>query len=388
MKRQNKIICLAFLFLIAFGGMYIAPMLMSNNMMMPVVERPSDNYVVAASASTLDATAADANNITNGRGVAAALYLLAGAYEEYVIVVNVTDLDGYADIVNISVNFEKAGVSIGGVLYNRTGVTGDIFSELTAAEIEGANADIRMGTCTNISAADVIDLTVPIALEWSLGAQTDLDLNFTCYDGDGKTTRTENLNFDVIATLTMSDTVMFTYNEYLNGASFGTIGLTYHYTGYTTLYPLGAETDFYVSMAAVTAEQIGARIWESTAYADGTGIASFNDILAPDTNTEITLTFTEYAVSQGDGTGGTDLAAATYTDTVVVGPNAPEHTDPGDGGIIPTIFDSLEGTLLVGGVAVVIMTGAYYAYGRSGSSSPRRRTSKRKKTAKKRKRKR
>jgi hypothetical protein len=386
MKRRNKIICLALLFIIAFGGMYLVPMMMNNNQAFVNIEPTNGRFVVAA-ASALDAAGPNENNITAADGTPVDNHgddLLAGNYEQYIICVNASDADGYGDIDNIFAALQTgAGANVCVFEWARTGAN-------TLTEGVGA-ANVVLGTWSNVTGANDVDIMIPFSIEWDMGTQTDLDLNITVDEGGAQVAKVEvNLNLDVVATTTMSDVGLFDYVDYLNGANMGTAHVTYHYTGYTTIYPLGAETDFYAWRAAVPSEGITQRSWIDTSYTDGTGVAVFSGIMAPDTNTRQLLNFSMVAVDNGDGANATDLnAATTYASAVYVDPSAPTHPEDDDGGwVFPPIFDSLEGTLLVGGVAVVLMTGAYYAYGRSASSKPRRRSTKRKRTTKKRRRKR
>lgn len=388
MNTKRKILCLMLLMTLIVGMPFLAMTIMPNvSEDRTVIERPDGNFIVAA-AATSDAIATGANNITNTRGAAASNYVFAGAYELYYLVLNVSDADGFADILNVTAEFvttASPGVSLGGFFCDTATAT------VTVTELVAGAGNVRLAAgSTNISAGNVIDITIPFRFEWAIGSQTDVDINVTVMEAAASSELTKDANIDIVGTLSMSDTTMFAYAEYFDGEAFGTIGLTYHYTGYTTIYPLAAETDFYVSMAAVSTEGIVARAWESTAYDATTGIASFNNIVAPNTLTEITLTFTEYAVTQSGGSGGTTLMSTIYTDTVVVSPNAKPVSErtTRDGAIIGAdFFSDFGGVILIGGAAVVFMAGAYMYSQKSVTSTSRttrkRSTKKRKSTTRK-----
>jgi hypothetical protein len=382
MNNRKKALCFLVLVLIAFSGAFAVNMFNTAPIAEPLdIGQPVNQYGVAA-AATSTALGEGTNNVTNTRGtLGSAQYMLAGAYETYYLVLNVSDADDAIEILNVTAEFVVSaalGTSKFGFLAVTTGVT------VAVTELSTGASNVRLiAGSTNVTTATTQNITIPFKLEWALGSVTDLDINVTVYEAAASSELTKNTNIDVIGTLDLSDTTMFTLAEYKTGEAFGTIGLTYHYTGLTTIYPLAAETDFYVSMAAVTAEGIGARAWVSTAYAEGTGIASFNDIIAPESNTIQTLTFTEYAVVQAGGYTGTDLVSGTHTDTVIINPsaNTDGRTTRDDDGI-SSPFNSFEGFVLIGMASIIVIGGGVYIT-RKGSSTSTRRRSTRKRTTKK-----
>lgn len=370
MNTKRKILCLALLLMLITGMPFMASMLgtqpVDKNMM---AVQPGGGFKIAAVGdSALDAVAANANNLTpSGHGDD----LLAGAYEQYTIVVNASDGDGFADIDFIWVRFiSGAGANLSMITF--TGATG-LFTESVGATL------IRLGAATNISAANVVDLTIPFAIEWAMGAQIDMDINITVWDGAQGDTELLNLNLDVIATLVCgTDLLLFTYAEYLNEVSFGTMTIgPWYYTGYAALYPLGAETDFYVARAAVVAESIGTATYVDSAYVDGTGISSFNNIVSPDVNQAVNVTYYFYPVIGGSGAAGTKLNATSYGDSCIVNPDAKPTSEQTPRVIGSDLFATPEGVMLIGGAAAVLLVGTYVAYNKSGSTRARRRTPKR-----------
>jgi hypothetical protein len=381
MNKRNKTLTFLVLFLVAFGMSFAVGMTNMVGVDNAVIQVPDGGQFLLATDgdSALDAVSATANNMT---GLPQGDDLFAGAYEEYTVIVNASDADGFADIDYILISLVTgAGANVSTIQF--TGSTG-LFTEVVGASY------IRLGSATNVSGTNDVDLTVPFAIEWEMGAQTDLDLNITVIDATQGDTESINLNLDVIATLTLSDSTLFTYAEYLNGEHFGTMQLTYHYTGYTTTYPTAAETDFWITRSAIVSEQVGSRSWEASSYADATGIATWSNVLAPEVNEEVTLTMSLFAVDQAGGASDTSLMSTTYTDTTQINPNAPlpEDREPRDGivPVIPNIFGTMEGAILVGVAAVVVMgTGLYIS--KKGTTSKRTRKSTRKSTRKKRKKK-
>jgi len=377
MNNRKKALCFLVLVLVVFGGAFAMNMFSTT----PATEslnigEPVNNYGVAAAAAT-DAVGPVANNVTNPRG---GDDLLAGAYETYTLVVNASDADGFADILNITVAFVASAApatTIAGFFCDTTGAA------VAVSELSTGAAKIRYVSATNVSATNDYDITILFKVEWAMGAQTDLDLNVTVYEAAASASTIKNVNLDVIATLTLSDAILFTYTEYASNEHCGTMSLTYHYTGYTTLYPLGAETDFWVTRSAITSESIGSRSYESSSYTDSTGVAIFSTILAPDVNNIVTDTMTLFAVAQSGGASDTSLMATTNTDTCLVNPsaNTDGRTTREDAGtLLP--FNSFEGFVLIGAASIIVVGGGIYIT-RKGSSTGTRRKSTRKRTTRK-----
>ena len=371
MENKKKIFCFVVLFALMFGGMGFASFTAPTDAAIEPI-RPGGNFLVAADPA-VDAVSNTANNIS---GLTADD--LFATLTQYTFVANVSDADGYVDIDNVTITFCKAAVDYFSVLYV---VSTGVFTEASGATY------FRIGSATNISAGagTAIDLTIPFHIEWAMLEIDDIDVNVSVSNATvlNSASVLANINVDMQTQLTCSDADLFVYPEYLTGSPFGGMELTYHYTGFTTTYPLAAETDFWVSRAAVTSEGVGARAWDSTGYDDSTGVAQFDDIIAPDVNEETTFTFTLYAVNQAGGSADTSLMAVSTTDTVVVGPNAPYYPPDDDSPFIsPDIFGTPEGVMLIGGVVVVFGAGTYYFYGRN-KTTPTRRRSKRRTPAKK-----
>lgn len=361
MEKKWKALGFLIILLASFG---IATSMMGSVIVVePVAIAPQEVFSLATDGdSQLDAVAANANNIT---GLTRGDDLLAGAYEEYTIVANASDVDGHGDIDAISISL-ISGASTNLTTITFTPASGGTFTETTGATL------IRLGSATNVSSGNDVDLTVPFAIEWEMGAKTDLDLNITCTDATPGDTEQLNLNLDVIATLTLSDSTLFLFDEYEKFEHFGTMSLTYHYTGYSSVYPLGAETDFWVTRAATPTVQIGERSFQADSYADGTGVATFSSISASDTQAGgHTETWTLFAVDEGGGSSDTSLMATTNTDTVSIRSVAPKDREPRIGEILWPEELTYYVVIFVGIAAV-----SYYAYQKR--SVPKRRGGRRK----------
>jgi hypothetical protein len=387
MNNRKKAYSFLLLLLIGFGFVMAGNFLTTPSVEPMTIDEPNSNFVVAA-AATSAAISSTENNVTNPRG---GDDLLCGAYETYYLILNTSDADAATQILNVTAEFvvsASPGTSIGGFLAVTTGAT------VVVTELATGAGNVRLGTgSTNATTATTQNITIPFKLEWEMGARTDVDINVTVYEAAASAESQKNANLDFVATLTLSDSTFYTYNEYLNGESYGTSSITYHYTGYTTLYPLNAETDFWVTTTAILSEGVGARSYQSSTYTEGTGVAQFTTLLAPDVNSAVTQTITMIAVDKAGGAADTSLMATTNTDTVTVNPNAntDDRTTRDDNlpGIVPPDFlNSMEGFIIVGAAAVIVLGGAVYVSKQGASTKKRSRSRpKRKKTTKKKSRK-
>ena len=384
MNRKNYTMIFMTMLLVSFGFGFAGTMLQTNaaNLGVSDIETPINpvkEFGLSADPA-VTAVGLTTNNITG----LTTDDLFAGAYATYTVVANVSDADGWKDIDNVTIKFEKAQVVQWSFLYTN--------STNTTAEQTNPTY-VTLGTTSVAHGTNTINVTAAFTVNWAAAEIDDVDLNVSVHNATVLYSASvlANINLDIQTELTCSDATLFTYNEYLNGEHYGTMALTYHYTGFTTTYPKAAGTDFWITRAAITAETVGARSWESASYSDTTGIAIWNQVIAPEVNDVVTETMTIFAVTQGGGSSGTSIMNTGTSDTVIVNPNAPLPEDREtrvDGIVIEGPFNSFEGFVLVGVAAVVVFGGAYYMSNMKTTAKRKPRKRKRKTTKRKTKRKR
>jgi len=296
--------------------------------------------------------------------------LYCGGYKDYIMTVNITDDAQSSDIANVTIIFKGTTELASFQWVNTT----NAWAECTGTSY------IRLTTGTNTTHATEFDVTITFKLEWAFPDTDDVDIVTQVYDIDGtEVNDTANVDYDFDSDLTLASDVFFTYAEGGQNELMAVNTLTYSYedSGGDN-YPLAAETDFWVSRTARVGSPI--EYFEAASYVDGTGVATWNPILA--TDMEHTDTFTLYAVSSGDGGAGTSLMDSAHTDTISIiegspGAQIPRTDVPDD------MFTWVQAGALLA-VTVVLGGGAYY-YSK-GKSAPRRRTPRKKKTTKRKKR--
>lgn len=303
--------------------------------------------------------------------------LYCGGYKDYIMTCDIEDADGYAEIFSVNLILIKGAVEYGSFLWTNT----------TNAWAENAGTDnIRLTTGTNTTHATEFNITITFKLEWACTDVDDVDLRVQIITAPGATEVNDTIdtNYDLDSDLTLTSDVFFTYAEEGQGDLMTLNTLTYSYEdSVAAIFPLAAETDFWVSRAARAGWPIA--YYEADSYVDGTGVATWAQIRASDN--EHTDTFTLYAVTQ-DGTGtGTTLMDASHTDTIdIVEGNPIQTTRLIDG--VPDIGITPEGAVVIGIGVVVIGGVGYFYYGRSGTRGTRRRSTKKRKPKKPTKRKR
>lgn len=359
MGKKKKIV-LALLFLVLFVGP-IALALLNTGGPVAMVDGPDDpiKRFLGAADPTVD-TAAQVTNLDDSDN------LYCGGYKDYIMTVDLDDADGSEDIANVTIIF-KGTTEFASFQWINTSNT---WAELTGASY------LRLTTGTNTTHATEMNITITFKLEWACPDLDDVDIVTQVYATDGtEVNDTANVNYDFDSDLTLASSTFFTYAKVEQNSPMALNTLTYSYedSGGDN-YPLAAETDFWVSRAAVTAENVEAGYFESASYSDSTGIANFGDIRASATGAGHDETWTLYAVTQSGGSGGTDLMGTTQTDTVEVTDSSPGPQEPEPTGPIPTIpsfLFSYEG-MLVAVVMLVVMGIVGYVY-YSGASAPKRR---------------
>lgn len=304
--------------------------------------------------------------------------LYGGAYKQYIMTLNVSDADTSATIANVTATFTGAAASF--LWLNTTtydGTTGCV-TQPTGNSI----LTLVSSTNTTTTSGNTLNITITFEVEWGMADLDNVNLVVLTYDDTGGTdTDTKSAYCDFDTDLTLASDIFFTYAEVQQRAHIPLNTLTYSYedSGGDN-YPLAAETDFWVSKAASPGYAIG--YYEAASYVDSTGVATWSSMVS--TGTDLTDTFTLYAVSQSGGSSGTSLMDSIHTDTIDVVAGSPGKQTPRtrDGDDPFTYVQA--GALLI--IAVVFGGGAY-CYSKRGSSTPRKRTTRKKKKTTRRKKK-
>jgi hypothetical protein len=275
-------------------------------------------------------------------------------YKYYVITSNVSDADGYADIVYVELTLydDSRTTAVWTVRYT---VAGGTFSIPLGSDYISLSAS----SSASMSGSD-LDITWYIKINWTHSILTNTDVKQYAYDGTNGVEDFYESNWDIetrleIIGLTIDDGSGTGDRGPLDGSYFATGTIVY--LGSVDNYPLSNETDVWISAPEYG---INTGPWNDFVLVSG----QFNITAYADDQVGLD-TITIKVVTEGAGVGGTDLLSATtqssyITDRILVQvySAADDRINIGDTAIIDVEivyqYDSsfvIDGTVIVNGLS-------------------------------------
>lgn len=161
--------------------------------------------------------------------------------QNYILKVNTSDTDGYADFVTIDVTIQTGGATER-ITFRYTEGT-DTFSELSG---DTSKWTLTTGSCISYRSGNDVDLSFYLLAEWDATEESDLDVKVVSTDAASTTdTDTYDLNVDVVTRLVTSSVAAADSRINLGGSA--TIMGTVYYANdpasntASTSYPPDAE---------------------------------------------------------------------------------------------------------------------------------------------------
>jgi len=371
MGNKKKILILAIVLALFVGPLALTAFNAGDVVINDTIVRPSNPFTVAGAVQVVDTTLALATRLTNPRTTD---NMYAGNYESYIIVANVTAA-AYTDLANITVILKSA--------------TSELISwrwvNTSASMSEVTGASYVTSTMSNATASTYCNLTISFTIDWTCPDTDDLDIRVQSYNTTGTEvngTKDGNYDIDSDLTLTSSDFIVRSQVEQNSVFEVNTLLYSYEDSG-ATVFPLAAQTDFYVGRdARTTPPTYDAQYWQADSYSESTGVATWTtDITAKGgIHTE---TFTLFAITQGGTAGSSASCMGTDgTDSVNILDGPPPAGDGGGIGDALANPDTLTLLVVGGGGIGIVLIGYYYYTGKTaasgGGSRPRKNTTKKK----------
>jgi hypothetical protein len=227
-------------------------------------------------------------------------------YRYYVITSNVSDMDGYDDIVYVELTLydDSRASAIWTVRYT---VVGGTFS----IQLGSAYITLSASSSASMSGND-LDITWYIKIDWNHSILTNTDVKQYVYDGTDGVEDFYESNWDIetrfeIIGLTIDDGAGTGNRGPLDGSYFATGTIVY--LGSVDNYPLSNETDVWLS---VSEYGINTGPWSDFVLVSG----QFNITAYADDQVGLD-TITIKIVLEGAGSGGTDLLSVTTQSTYI-----------------------------------------------------------------------